>query len=158
MQKIVWYVVVGAALICVSLTVLSYWKWGNGGSFWANFALNVVAEFVGMGFAAAAAALIAIWATKRKLEHAIESITRLRTDKVITGETARTAVVFTVGIISPELLRQARSSEPSASVSTSCRVCALPVVIADAPPERCKYCGLPRKSWKLPPARRGVQV
>lgn len=128
MEKSVRYVVVGAAIICVSLTVLGYRWWGDdGNSFKANFTLNVVAELVGMGLTATAAALIAIWVTKKKLASAIESITRLRTDGIIDSRTARTAVVFTVGFISPELLRHSRSSESNAQVSRLCRVCKLNV-------------------------------
>lgn len=151
MEKIVKYVVFDATVICLLLTVLAlrWWKLDSN-SFKANFTLNVVAEFIGMGLTATAAWLIAIWVTKKKLTHAMQSITRLRKDGQIAKETARAAVVFTVGFISPELLGHTRSSEPNAQCSSVCLVCDQELATENEPPVRCKYCGLPGKFWKAP--------
>ena len=149
MKKVVGCIIVVSLAICGSLTWLAYGRWNGGSSFLANFLLNATAEFVGLGLTAIAGTIIAWQVAGKKLESVIGSIRQLRTDAVISGPVARTAVVLTVGMISPELLRHARSSESNGQESTGCRVCDLPVATTPKPPERCKYCGLADKFWKV---------
>ncbi|HEX8189412.1 MAG TPA: hypothetical protein VF586_13735 [Pyrinomonadaceae bacterium] len=116
---------------------------------------NLFAECLGLAIGILIAAIIGRALANEKLEELapelIRLFARLREDKVIREETARTCVICTVKFLSEDNLAHSRDTQLNLDDLTHCPVCALTAPIQTIPGGgyRCVKCKLRSGVWNV---------
>lgn len=142
-------IIIAFAAAALSFFIGFLFSTDSGRVFWSGFLLNLAAELMGVALTLWGAAIVAGKKLDNLTPRLVDLIAHLRKDKKIGSETARSAVICMVEILSEDRLRRTR---PSLSIYTrerNCRVCldSSEIDKEDDGSERCKHCRLKREIW-----------